>query len=84
MKEIHEVLRDKERDLTRVRNEVDSLRLVATLLSEGVAHDRNKKTGPAEEMFNREAELEATGTDALFSSMRDSRPGFWKALGWRK
>ncbi len=34
MRNIHEVLRQKEADLSRVRGEVDALRLVTSLLTE--------------------------------------------------
>lgn len=34
MKNVHEVLRQKEIDLTRVRQEVDALRCVAPMLNE--------------------------------------------------
>jgi len=37
MKNIYEVLREKERTLLRVRTEVDALRLIAPLLADGSA-----------------------------------------------
>jgi hypothetical protein len=48
MKNIYEVLRAKEIDLVRLRNEVDALRFVAPLLSDPSAepHDADRKPQP--------------------------------------
>ena len=64
MKDAYAVLEQKEADLARVRQEIESLRIVASLL---------EKTDdlPA---------LEATGTDGLFSSVATTRSSLWKAL----
>ena len=81
MKEIREVLEAREQELARVRHEVDSLRLVAPLLSED--GDLGKKAATATASFDAQGDLAATGTDPLFSSIPD-RPGFWNAFKWRK
>jgi hypothetical protein len=45
MKNVYEVLRNKELDLARLRTEVDALRFVAPLLTDGIAESSN--AGPA-------------------------------------
>ncbi len=49
MKNVYEVLRQKEMELTRLEKEVEALRLVAPLLSEGMEmnSDAAKATMPA-------------------------------------
>ena len=56
MKNIHEVLRNKEMDLVRLRTEVDALRLVAPLLSDSIAEPGNAEPVP---------QLDAAWTPAL-------------------
>ena len=82
MKEIHEILRDKERELARVRHEVDSLLFAIPLLSDdGTDNLPKKPPASTERLSNEEPELKATGTAPLFSSIVDnSQPSFWKAL----
>lgn len=80
MKDAREVLTEKEAALDRVRHEVDSLRIAATLLDEPV--EDNEKKGSAREPLENESESQATGTDGLLSSVTNSRSsGFWKILG---
>jgi hypothetical protein len=50
--------------LARVRQEIESLRIVASLL----------------EKTDELPDLEATGTDRLFSSVATTRSSLWKAL----
>jgi hypothetical protein len=64
MKDAYAVLEQKEADLARVRQEIESLRIVASLL---------EKTDDL-------PDLEATGTDGLFSSVATTRSSLWKAL----
>jgi hypothetical protein len=64
MKDAYTVLEQKEADLARVRQEIESLRIVASLL---------EKTDDL-------PDLEATGTDGLFSSVATTRSSLWKAL----
>ena len=64
MKDAYAVLAQKEADLARVRQEIESLRIVASLL---------EKTDDL-------PDLEATGTDGLFSSVAATRSSLWKAL----
>jgi hypothetical protein len=79
MKNAHEVLRQKEEDLVRVRKEVDSLRLIAPMLgddegSAGRDDASTDRTSPDDHGS------EATGTDGLFSSASSPRPRFWNSL----
>jgi hypothetical protein len=64
MKDAFAVLEQKEADLARVRLEIESLTIVASLL---------EKTEDS-------PELKATGTDGPFSSLATTRSTLWKAL----
>ena len=86
MKNAYEVLHQKETDLDRVRHEIESLRIVASLLSEEVTSEEltRKRSRSAEETLDRGSE-KATGTDGLFSSINPApRPRFWKILKRQK
>jgi hypothetical protein len=73
MKDAYAVLQQKEADLIRVRHEIQSLRLVASLLSDDLTSDELTKN-----VSSAESGSEATGTDGLFSSIAVLRPRFWK------
>ena len=79
MKDAREVLRQKEADLTRVRKEVDSLRLAAPLLDE--ESDRMEKAPPQSATDDITSGLhsgsDATGTDGLPSGQSRS---IWNAI----
>jgi hypothetical protein len=87
MKDAYEVLYQKEADLVRVHQEIESLRVVASLLAEELASDnpsqsldeQNKKPSSSAEMaMPSQPDLEATGTVGAFSIGR--RPKFWNSL----
>ena len=82
MKDPYEVLRQKEADLARTRKEIESLQVVASLLSDNLTSDElnKKKESAAEKTLDRDSGSEATGTDGLFSSIPVSRPSWWKTL----
>jgi hypothetical protein len=82
MKDPYEVLQQKEADLARVRHEIQSQQVVASILSEDLTSNQmtKKKESTAEKTLDRGPGSEATGTDGLFSSIAVSRPSFWKAL----
>ena len=44
LRDAYEVLKQKEADLARVRHEVESLRIVAPLLADGLDSDQSDKT----------------------------------------
>ena len=64
MKDAYLVLEQKEADLARVRQEIESLRIVASLL---------EKTDDL-------PDSEATGTGGPFSSVATTRSSLWKVL----
>ena len=86
MKDAYEVLQQKEADLARVRREIDSLNIVARLLSnDGTADNAIPKNGEAtpssmSDAISRLSDSASTNVDSLFSSIEASRPGFWDAL----
>jgi hypothetical protein len=82
MKDAYQVLRQKEADLVRVRHEIESLLITASLLrDEPISEDLNVQTESSTEIRSEhEAEPKATGTEGLSSSVSDSRPGFWTLL----
>jgi hypothetical protein len=60
MKDVCEVLHQKEAALARVRRQVDSLRVAAPLLAEGDAENQK----PAETAISPPSHAEPRGTDA--------------------
>ena len=86
MKSVNEVLQQKETDLARVRQEIESLRIVASLLSDELPPEElaRKYARSEEEILDPGAER-ATGTDGMFSSIdAAARPGFWNTLKRQK
>ena len=85
MKNAYEVLQEKEADLIRVRREIESLRIVASLLSDEPTEERTRKHARSEEeILDSDAE-KATGTDGMFSSIdAAARPSFWNTLKRQK
>ncbi len=86
MKNAYEVLQRKETDLARVRHEIESLKIVASLLSDELPSEEltKKRTRSAEETSDPGSE-KATGTDGMFSSMNSARRSrFWNPLKWQK
>jgi len=91
MKDAYEVLYQKEADLARVHEEIESLKVVASLLAEELAFDnpsqsldgQNKKPSSSAEMAtSSQPNSEATGTLGAFSVGR--RPRFWNPLRRRR
>jgi len=82
VKDPYDLLRQKEADLARVRHEIESLQVVASLLTEDSPSDElaKKKGSVAEKTLDSGPLSEATGTDGLFSSIPVSRQSLWKAL----
>jgi hypothetical protein len=87
MKDAYQVLYEKETDLTRVRQEIESLKIVASLLDDEPSpggsgessEDLGKKpAGSAEEQTSVQPDLKVTGTAGAFSIAR--RNGFWSSL----
>ena len=87
MKDAYAVLEQKEADLARVRQEIESLRIVASLLVDDLNSDQSDKSylvSPEKtDDLHPDLEptgLEPTGTDGLFSSITTSRSSLWNAL----
>lgn len=84
MRDAYEVLYQKEADLVRVRQEVESLRVVASMLIDDASTLQQEPTRameekkPAEPVFPAPSEIAATGTDGLSSTPRE--PSFWEFL----
>jgi len=83
MKDAYELLYQKEADLVRVRQEIESLKIAASLLADNLSSDDqhpgpdglDKK--PAEKAPSLSSDSNATGTEGPFSI---ARPGFWNTL----
>jgi hypothetical protein len=81
MKDAYEALKQKEADLSRVRHEIESLRIVASLLADDLNSDQSDKSYlVSAEKSDNHPDLEPTGTDGLFSSIATSRPSLWNVL----
>ena len=87
MKDAYQVLYEKETDLTRVREEIESLKIVASLLDDEPSRDGSRESsddlgkkpaGSAEERTSVLPDLEVTGAVGAFSIGR--RTGFWSSL----
>jgi hypothetical protein len=78
----HSGTAEKEADFARVRQEIESLQVVASLLSDDLTSDEltKKKESAAEKTLDRGFASEATGTDGLLSPIAASRQSFWKSL----
>jgi len=76
MKDVYQILEQKEADLDRVRRELESLQMVASLLSDDATEQLTKKPAIAEKP-SLEDDSEATGTKGLFSSITSTRSTFW-------
>jgi hypothetical protein len=89
MKDAYEVLYQKEADLARVRQEVESLRIAASLLTDealaeqaGESPSRRSAMSAGESSLAAHLEAAATGTDGPSTTLHE--PGFWKSLKGRR
>ena len=77
MKDIHEILRQKETDCARVQAEIEALRVVIPLLDG--EKQPTARPGTEEEEDNLVSETKANGTEGpAFSSLGGTESGFWK------
>jgi hypothetical protein len=85
MQDAYELLQRKQAELARVRKEIESLNIVAALLSDDHASDDpgpNPVESPASSLSNtisRLSDSAATNVDNLFSSAT-TRSSLWKVL----
>jgi hypothetical protein len=83
MKNAQDVLHQKETDLVRLRREIDSLKIVASLLADDPNPDE-----PGHETLSAELRainlrpdlLDGIAENGLFSSVRLSRSKLWRVL----
>ena len=86
MNDVYKLLRQKETDLERVRQEIECLQIVAPMLSDDeLSNEFPTKKENSSEKELRVNDSQATGTDNLFTSMNPvPRPSFWDSLKWRR
>lgn len=78
MKDVQEILRQKEEECERVHKEIDALRLVIPLLEDDNRSDSEGRKQP-EHASEAAAQAEGTGTDGpTFSSVGQSETSFWR------
>jgi hypothetical protein len=82
MRDVYEVLRQKEADVARVRHEIESLLLTASLLRDQPTSDNldAHRESPTETGSEHDPDSKAIGTNGLVSSVSDSRPRFWRVF----
>jgi hypothetical protein len=83
MKDAYEVLQQKQADLARVRKEIESLNIVAQLLSDDTSDNAIQRSNESSasslsDTISRLSHSAATNVDSLFSS--NPRSGFWGSL----
>ena len=86
MKDAYEVLYQKEADLARVRQEVESLRIAAWLLTDDASTEDSSPSSSSRRsvMSAGEAPLEATATGTDGPPSTSEELGFWKSLKGRR
>jgi hypothetical protein len=79
MKNVDDILQQKETDIARVRHEIEGLRIVASLLSDELPFGEVTKRDARSLEETLDPGLEkAAGTDGLFPSIDPvPRPRFW-------
>jgi hypothetical protein len=86
MKDAYEVLRQKQAELDRVRKEVESLKIVESLLSEDVSlEDPTRDTEKSnlsslDDAISRLSDSAASNVEHLFPSAKTSHSRFWNTL----
>jgi hypothetical protein len=86
MKDAYEVLQQKQAALDRVRKEVESLKIVATLLADDSdSDDASQESDDSASLslsdrISRLSDSASTNADELLSSVANARSGFWNAL----
>ena len=77
MKDVHELLREKEMECARVQKEIDALRLVIPLMDgEKQAEPDNRKQ--PETVADLQENASSTGTEGPTFSELKSETSFWK------
>lgn len=78
MKDIHDILHQKESECARVQKEIEALRVVIPLLEGDSQPEAEGKKQP-EHAMETASNAEGTGTDGpIFSAVTQSESSFWK------
>lgn len=77
MKDIHELLQEKEMDRARVQKEIDALRLVIPLLEVEALPEPDARKQPEHEVESPSA-AQGTGTEGPIFSSLQTESSFWK------
>lgn len=85
MKNAYEVLQQKQSDIARIRKEIESLNIVASLLSDEHTGDPDPSSDESprsalNDTISRLSDSAAANADSMFSSMTESGSGFWNSL----
>lgn len=82
MRDAYEVLRQKEADVARVRYEIESLLLTASLLRDQPTSDNlnTQRETSTETRSEHDPDSKVIGINGLLSSVSDSRPRFWRVF----
>ena len=84
MKDAYEVLQQKQAELDRIRNEIESLKIVERLLSEDLACDDPTqdpdKSSSLKDTISRLSDSAAANAEKLLTAVSTSRSGFWNSL----
>ena len=73
MKNVYEVLRQKEADRVRIQSEIEALRLVIPLIDENASNAENSEEPPQDSHRNA-----GTSEDNATSAERQSTGSWWK------
>ena len=80
MKDIHELLREKEMECARVQKEIDALRMVIPMIEGGgtVPEPEGRKQPEAAPAETTDESVGSTGTEGPIFSAVKSESSFWK------
>jgi hypothetical protein len=78
VRDVYEILRQKEVDCARLQREIEALRIVIPLLAE--EEERTTKHGPhdEEDVAQEDVAQDETGTEPVSSPLHRPQRAFWK------
>lgn len=77
MKDVHELLQEKEMDCARVQKEIEALRLIIPLLETGTLPEPDARKQPEHEVESAST-AQGTGTEGPSFSSLQTESSFWK------